>query len=660
MIQLDNQLYLSPMPIALYSTPNPEKPFFHATLVRDPNVTAVQFFKYFALQLQEIELSIHEIFLYRVLSFTKFVTDYLYAKSEEEALQKLLLQTDSEIPKLKDEDLSDSDMYYFELFHLNPVKVLVSFMTSIDLDASSTEQKNEDEEEGENSSNGLAEILGYVGILTDIERAPIELNALMLQNPFCNKNDLMQRITKHYTLAGLKQAYKIVGSADFLGNPVSLVSNLGTGVKDFFYEPAMGIVESPAAFGKGIAKGTKSLVLKTTYAIFDTASKLTGTVAKVGAKLTMDDDYQRERAIRNQTKARHAGEGIVYGARDFGIGLYKGITGVVLEPIKGGQQEGALGVVKGIGKGLAGIVLKPVVGAVDLVTRTTEGIKNTTTYMDEKSKAPIRPPRYFGADGLVHVFDYERAAGQLVLRTLSERRGRRDIYESHVILKDTLVLFSRHHIFKLEQDKLHFGFKWQIDWKEKLSNISTSIVVIPTEATSSDQKPFTGVVFMIDPLQGESRSRRIRSDAKQASAIGKRLNALSVQVKRATNLAQLSKPTSISSTPINASTSDVSIPSRAPPQIASSSTENQNKPKQTSPSASEPENQDLFTIKVNPKAGQYSALPDWRPEEDDEDDLYGSITRKRRRKAKASETTRLLGEAEAEDGGCCSCSCSVM
>jgi vacuolar protein sorting-associated protein 13A/C len=68
----------------------------------------------------------------------------------------------------------------------------------------------------------------------------------------------------------------------------------------------------------------------------------------------MDDDYQRERAARAATQAKHAGEGIAYGFRDFGIGIYKGITGIVMEPIKGAKKEGAFGVLKGVGKGLAG------------------------------------------------------------------------------------------------------------------------------------------------------------------------------------------------------------------------------------------------------------------------------------------------------------------
>jgi vacuolar protein sorting-associated protein 13A/C len=39
-----------------------------------------------------------------------------------------------------------------------------------------------------------------------------------------------------------------------LGNPVGLVGNLGTGVADFFYEPAQGLVKSPKDFSVGLAK----------------------------------------------------------------------------------------------------------------------------------------------------------------------------------------------------------------------------------------------------------------------------------------------------------------------------------------------------------------------------------------------------------------------
>ncbi len=48
---------------------------------------------------------------------------------------------------------------------------------------------------------------------------------------------------EHYKSQLLSQVYTILGSFEFLGSPLSLVNNLGTGVYDFFYEPAQGLVK---------------------------------------------------------------------------------------------------------------------------------------------------------------------------------------------------------------------------------------------------------------------------------------------------------------------------------------------------------------------------------------------------------------------------------
>lgn len=53
------------------------------------------------------------------------------------------------------------------------------------------------------------------------------------------------------------------------------VNQLGAGVKDFFYEPAEGLMKSPTAFGKGVAKGTMSLVGNTTSGVLGFTTKIT-------------------------------------------------------------------------------------------------------------------------------------------------------------------------------------------------------------------------------------------------------------------------------------------------------------------------------------------------------------------------------------------------
>ena len=47
------------------------------------------------------------------------------------------------------------------------------------------------------------------------------------------------------------------------------------------------------------------------------------------------------------------------------------------------------------------VAVKPVVGAVDLVSQTTRGIRNTTTYFDSKSRRK-RAPRYI-SQGIIEV-----------------------------------------------------------------------------------------------------------------------------------------------------------------------------------------------------------------------------------------------------------------
>ena len=43
-----------------------------------------------------------------------------------------------------------------------------------------------------------------------------------------------------------------------------------------------------------------------------------------------------------------------------------------------------IGFFKGVRKGLTGIVVKPITGVIDVISKTTEGIKNTALYFDDK------------------------------------------------------------------------------------------------------------------------------------------------------------------------------------------------------------------------------------------------------------------------------------
>lgn len=56
--------------------------------------------------------------------------------------------------------------------------------------------------------------------------------------------------------------------------------------------------------------------------------------------------------------------------------VYSGVKGTVVMPFKGAREEGVKGFVKGAGKGTIGLVLKPISGLIDVVSVSSEGIRN--------------------------------------------------------------------------------------------------------------------------------------------------------------------------------------------------------------------------------------------------------------------------------------------
>jgi hypothetical protein len=65
----------------------------------------------------------------------------------------------------------------------------------------------------------------------------------------------------------MNQLYKLFGSFDLLGNPVSLIESLGTGMIDMFYEPIYGLVKGKGVykFGENVAMGGNILVFIRRY-----------------------------------------------------------------------------------------------------------------------------------------------------------------------------------------------------------------------------------------------------------------------------------------------------------------------------------------------------------------------------------------------------------
>jgi vacuolar protein sorting-associated protein 13A/C len=470
--QVDNDLYLTPCPVVLSSDPVQDHPFFHLALVRDPKYTDFFCYRYFAVAMQKLNVEADEAFLVFALAWSSNITNHLSKRFQFEVEERLLLGTDlrgGRPPAISQAELDSPDSFYFELFQINSMEIDLTYAPTRNFDVPAK------------LDSGAADLIVTVSpYLSPVEEAPIKLSGMLLRHAFAGRTEFMQNITSHYTRQFLSQTFKILGSAEWLGNPTSLVSGLGSGVYTFINEPANALVHSPEQLGISVAKGTKALIHGTIKGALNMAGKLVGNVGKLGALLTLDDDYKREREIMKHKKARHVGEGLGYGLKEFGTGLFKGITGVVTQPVKGAKEEGLKGFGKGLGKGLLGVVLKPTVGAVDLATRTVEGIKNTGS--DVIIHKRVRLPRFFPEDHILIEYDPLKAEGQNLLKTLENGAFRKQYYVYHLHIKNAknCILFSNSRVFLLEKnkilgDKLDLASPFDIEWAPRLRDLTFGV-----------------------------------------------------------------------------------------------------------------------------------------------------------------------------------------
>ena len=365
-----------------------------------------------------------EIFLLKCLSFTNSFVTYLSTRNQDEQAKVMLLSRDmmlnlytEKLAKQMKESLADNAnkekevesiaerMMYCEWLQINSMKAHITFQSTPwrDRSVSGTD------------TTVLERMLYHLGSFSNLDAAPFKLNSLCLERSFNTLTRLQQTIIAHYTRQAIGEWYKIIGSAHILGSPVTLVDKLGTGVYDFFHEPAQGFVAGPEAFAVGLAKGTHSLLKNTVTGVFGSASKFTGAVSDGLVKAGMDEEWERARQEAALRRPKHVGEGLQQGLMGMVEGIGMGVAGVVIQPVRGFEEEGGIGLVKGIGRGAAGLVLRPTVGIVDIFTKTTEGIENMGHIADAAHLHRIRPPRSFLLiqPKLMRPFEWEASAAAL-------------------------------------------------------------------------------------------------------------------------------------------------------------------------------------------------------------------------------------------------------
>ncbi|KAF2116072.1 hypothetical protein BDV96DRAFT_645420 [Lophiotrema nucula] len=463
-IQIDNQLYGGIFPIIFYPSVVPKTgkemeahPIFQTSLTRVKDDSyGVLYIKYFTILLQQMTLEIDEDFIFAMLDFAK-----IPGASWSEEKEGKLWDESLDIPEPQQEQ-SGQDVY-FELLHLQPMQIDLSFVRTERINAEDTMT----------SSNPL---MFAVNVLTmsigNVNDAPVRYNALMLENVRVSTEALINNIKNHYVQESLRQVHIVIGSADFLGNPVGLFTNVSSGVADIFYEPYQGLVKSdrPEELGIGIAKGASSFVKKSVFGFSDSMAKFTGSMSKGLSAATLDKEFQDQRRMsRSRNRPKHALYGITAGGNAFASSLASGLGGLARHPIQGAEKEGALGFVKGVGKGLLGVPTKAAIGAFDLASNMAEGVRNTTTVFDQEGLDRVRLTRFIGQDGVVRPYAQREALGQFWLKTLDNGRYFHEDYIAHLELqgKDMMVMLTYNQIMLVRTKRL------QTEWDVPLKDVQT-------------------------------------------------------------------------------------------------------------------------------------------------------------------------------------------
>lgn len=276
----------------------------------------------------------------------------------------------------------------------------------------------------------------FAALLPAVSDAPVRLPSKVLFHVFEKPSDIMQNIQKFYVNETLKQIYKIVGSLDFVGNPTMLISSFVSGVKDLVVAPSVAFWKSPtdpSKVGLSVAQGTISLVSHSASGFFGALAKLASRAGQGVAMVSLDSDFcvwHRNKVVLDAANlnrdwkrrgVQKVEQMLSRPVADIFLGITGGVSGLVVLPVKGYQEQGSIGVIQGIAVGGIGLIAKPLVGILDAFTHFTSSIHDiakSVNVLDKRHQPAIRlrMPYIFGVQSILVPYDPVMACANYLLK----------------------------------------------------------------------------------------------------------------------------------------------------------------------------------------------------------------------------------------------------
>uniref|UniRef100_A0A8C0XNN3 Vacuolar protein sorting 13 homolog C n=2 Tax=Castor canadensis TaxID=51338 RepID=A0A8C0XNN3_CASCN len=471
-LQVDNQLPGTMFPVVFHPVAPPKsialdsepKPFIDVSVItRFNEYSKVLQFKYFMVLIQEMALKVDQEFLGAIIALFTPTTD-----PEVEGRRTKLIQQDIDALNTELMETSMTDMSilsFFEHFHISPVKLHLSLSLG-----SGGEESDKEKEEmiAIHSVNLLLKSIGAT--LTDVDDLIFKLAYYEIRYQFYKRDQLMWSVVRHYSEQFLKQMYVLVLGLDVLGNPFGLIRGLSEGVEALFYEPFQGAVQGPEEFAEGLVIGVRSLFGHTVGGAAGVVSRITGSVGKGLAAITMDKEYQQKRREEMGRQPKDFGDSLARGGKGFLRGVVGGVTGIITKPVEGAKKEGAAGFFKGIGKGLVGVVARPTGGIIDMASSTFQGIQRAAESTEEVSS--LRPPRLIQEDGIIRPYDRQESEGyDLFENHVKKLEG--ETYRYHCAVpgsKKAVLMVTNRRVLCIKEVEIlgHMSMDWQCPFEDFL------------------------------------------------------------------------------------------------------------------------------------------------------------------------------------------------
>lgn len=388
-IQIDNNLFETPCPVMLFTTRNSETqnhplPAMHLNvkLLPSPNANAI-IFEHLTLSLRPLTIYLEERLILRFAMFLGL------GKSQNDTLPD---ESDYEAHRVATKILAaNAKRYYFGDLQIVPSQIRLSVITASKLLPQLLETKK---------------VLGLT--LIKFEDAVIDFEKFTDRHHFETMEVYSRAIKAHYKQQLKWQAAFILGSVDFLGNPLGFASDLSEGVSGLIFEGSV-----------------KSLVKNVTHGISNSTAKLTETISDGLGRVVLDeqDTETRQRILEMPSGSNSTGDHLVAGFKGLSFGLLGGVTSIVKHTYIGAQNDGFQGFISGLGKGIVGTVTKPVIGVLDLASETANAVRETSKSSNRALPERKRLPRCVtgATGGLLPPYSSMQSRGQQYLFLINKR-----------------------------------------------------------------------------------------------------------------------------------------------------------------------------------------------------------------------------------------------